>query len=96
MNLGVGLFDEGDGSLCSQVIFEHGAYTRKVLVHHHHVGVDQAFDQGGGESVAFHINAGFVADFAIIEIKLKVANDRALVGAGEEFGDHTDVGWIER
>ena len=51
---------------------QHRLDSWQVLVYHHDVGVDEALDQGGGESVAFYVDAGFVADFAVAEVKFKM------------------------
>jgi hypothetical protein len=71
----------------SDFLLDHGVDAGEIFVHHHDVGVNEAFDQSGGESVAFDINAGFVADFAIIQVEFKVADEGAVVGKDEVFGN---------
>ena len=61
--------------------------SRQVFIHHGDVGVNETFDEGGGEAIAFHINAGFVADFTIGVVEFKVADRHVVVGKGEELGD---------
>ena len=56
------------------------------MIQGHDVGVDEALDEGRGEAIAFYIDAGFVADFAVAVVEFEVAEDHAVVGAGDEFG----------
>ena len=66
------------------------------MIHHHDVGVDEVLDEGRGESVAFYIDAGFIANFAVGVVEFEVAENGAVVGAGEVFGDGRVLGEFGR
>ncbi len=86
-------FDDGDrffGGLCA---FDDGFDRGEVFVHHQQVGIEELFDEGVVELATFDVDAGFVADFAVAVVHLEVADDHAVVGAGEEFGDGRAFFW---
>ena len=70
----------------SHALFQNSKSTREILIHHHDVGVDKVVDKGWVEGTAFCVETCFVADFAVGVVEFEVAEDEAVVGAGDEFG----------